>query len=704
MAQENYKTFDFTPYESNFAEGRREELADRTAQEFYTNKAEYDLTQRAIGALEVSENDKKYVDNLLKGVNKDMDAVVQTGRFDLGNFAVADATTRFMTDKDVKKSVETYANRKAEDKKIAENPTMYKKYYETAKMVHPDGTPFTAADYKDPNKRQLGAAVKDADDNPIMIDLRDMWDSGKQGVYMGDHDPTLDHQARAYAMMKSIADDTVFVKNMIKAYKKDGIDVDAATAKKFIMSGQAITDGKVQGLAEELLEMYSKTAEGIQRRKVLELQLSPTERVIPDVTGMGMDKTISQLHNDEEIQAALLNDLVTAGQTQIGTDLRYSGIPQGSTTVINNPGINIDTLSTANTSGAAEVKDSDWEELFEGDVFKDIIVRPLEDLSFMEQADEYFKTGPGRDSTSAKELKRVENKLKEVDGDMTKISGNLAGKVMWLYKNYRQKMPQLAGESNMAYTKRLYNGVLRGPMAQISKTYVMPFEGAARQKEILAAGANDLKIVSLDTDEDNFGETPLTLKEFDEATDRTGIDADYITQLPLALAGIDPKTNGSVSISGVYPRGKLAGGTKITYTDSKSRVHNLVVNLTDKPLNQWKQIGAMGDIIATGVDGKSKTIDVPLMKSQVTVGGPKIVYNKIKYENDYIADASGNITHSMIVTYIDSRKNPPTKTQTRFNPSVLGEVIKGSIQVSHAKGDTQGTLFTQQKFKNNTTL
>lgn len=352
MAQENYKTFDFTPYESNFAEGRREELADRTAKEFYTNKAEYDLTQRAIGSLEVSENDKKYVDNLTDGVNGVMDSVVQTGRFDLGNFAVADATTMFMTDKDVKKSVETYANRKAEDKKIAENPTMYKKYYETAKMMHPDGTPFTAADYKDPNKREFGAAVKDADDNPVMVDLRDMWDSGKQGVYMGDHDPTLDHQARAYKMMQSIADDTVFVKNMIKAYKDKGIDIDAATAKKFILSGQAITQGKVEGLAEELLEMYSKTAEGIQRRKVLELQLSPTERVIPDVTGMGMDRTISQLYNEEEIRAALLNDLVTAGQTQIGTDLKYTGIPQGSSTVVNNYDAGSETLIERAGEGA----------------------------------------------------------------------------------------------------------------------------------------------------------------------------------------------------------------------------------------------------------------------------------------------------------------------------------------------------------------
>ena len=133
-------------------------------------------------------------------------------------------------------------------------------------------------------------------------------------------------------------------------------------------------------------------------------------------------------------------------------------------------------------------------------------------------------------------------------------------------------------------------------------------------------------------------------------------------------------------------------------------MHYLVVALDDKPLNQWKQIGAMGDLIASGVDGRSKTIEVPVMKNPVTRGGKDVTYNKIKYENEYIADESGNITHTMLVTYIDSRKKPPTKTQTRFNPNVLGEVIKGSIQVSHAKGDTQGTLFTQQKFKNNTTL
>tara|TARA_R110000868_G_scaffold45654_10_gene151323 strand:- start:3176 stop:5305 length:2130 start_codon:yes stop_codon:yes gene_type:complete len=709
MAQENYNTFDFTPYESNFATGRREELADRTAQEFYTNKAEYDITQRALGALEVTNNDKQYVDALTAGVNSDMEGVLKTGRFDLGTYAVSDAVTRVMTDNKVKNSVETFAKRKEEDTRVAANPNEYKTYYNVPKMVHPDGTPFTAADYKDPNKRQFGGAEFDTNGNPIMIDLRDQWDSGVQGAYLGDSDKTLDHQARAYTMMSHIANNTVFIKNMIKAYKDEGMDIDAETAKKFIMSGQAITQGKVEGLAEKLLEMYSRTPEGQQRAKVLGLELSPTDREIPDVTGMGMSRSISQLNNDQEIQAALLNDLVTAGQTQIGMNISYSGIPQASgNTIINTPGINVDTHSTAVTSGVAEVDDDEWTQLFPNDQVRQTGLKKEDaDMGWMEWAidaiDISGTAGTGY-TTAAKALKRVEEKLAKYDGDMNAVQGDLAGKVLWLQKTYKDKIPQLDGESNRDYAKRLYDGVLRGPMAQINRTYVMPFEGAARQKEILAAGANDLKIVSLDTDLDSFGDTPLTLKEFDEQTDRTGIDADYIKQLPLALAGIDPTKNGSVSISGVYPKGKLAGGTKITYTDSDGRVHNLVVALTDKPLNQWKQIGAMGDIIATGVDGRSKTIDVPIMKSQVIVGGPEIVYNKIKYQNDYIADASGNITHTILVTYIDSRKNPPTKTQTRFNPNVLGEVIKGSIQVSHAKGDTQGTLFTQQKFKSNTTL
>jgi hypothetical protein len=223
--------------------------------------------------------------------------------------------------------------------------------------------------------------------------------------------------------------------------------------------------------------------------------------------------------------------------------------------------------------------------------------------------------------------------------------------------------------------------------------------GMDAAKAQLAQGANDLKIVSLD-DEDNSKGTVLTLKEFDDVTDRTGIDADYIKQLPLALAGIDPGTNGSVSISGVYPRGKLSGGTKITYTDSKSRVHNLVLGLNDKPLAQWREIGAMSDIIATGIPGKSKTIDVPLMTNQVTNGGKDVTYNKIKYENDYIADASGNITHSVLVTYIDSRTN--TSTKTRFNPNMLGEIIKGTIEASYQNGDTQGALFARQEMTRNT--
>ena len=677
-------------------------MADRTKKEFDINKAEYDITQRAIGALEVTDNDKKYVDELTAGVNSDMEGVLKTGRFDLGSFAVSDAVTRFMTDNKVKNSVETFAKRKEEDAKIAANPNEYKTYYNVPKMVHPDNTPFTAEDYKDPNKRQFGAAEFDADGNPIMIDLRDQWDSGVQGAYLGNSDKTLDHQARAYKMMQSIADDTVFVKNMIKAYKDKGIDIDAATAKKFILSGQAITQGKVEGLAERLLEMYSRTPEGQQRAAVLALELSPTSREIPDVTGMGMSRSILQLNNDQEIQAALLNDLVTAGQTQIGTDLKYSGIPQGSTTVINTPGINVDTRSVADASKAIAVEESEWDEIFEDDALKEIIRRPHGDLSFGEQLEEYFELGEPSSTTSAKELKRVKDELIKVDGDITKLGkGDLVGKVLWLYENYSNKIPQLDGESNKDYTKRLYNAIIKNPMTQLSRVYTMPPQGIESQQKRLAQGVDDLKIISLDN-EDNFAGTVLNLKELDDKTDRSGIDPDYIKEFPLALAGIDPKKNGRVTVSGLYPRGKLAGGTKVTYTDSDNNVHNLVLGLNDKPLNQWREIGVMGDLIASGVDGRSKTIEVPVMKNPVTRGGKDVTYNKIKYENDYIADASGNITHSMLITYIDSRKNPPTKIQTRFNPNMLGEVIRGTIEASYLKGDTQGAHFARQAISRNT--
>jgi hypothetical protein len=81
---------------------------------------------------------------------------------------------------------------------------------------------------------------------------------------------------------------------------------------------------------------------------------------------MGMSRSISQLNNDQEIQAALLNDLRTAGQTQIGMDISYSGIPQASgTTIINTPGTNVDTRSTAVVK-QVEVEDGEWDGIFPG--------------------------------------------------------------------------------------------------------------------------------------------------------------------------------------------------------------------------------------------------------------------------------------------------------------------------------------------------
>ena len=320
MAQENYKTFDFAPYESNFAKGRREELADRTKKEFDTNKAEYDVLQRSIGSLETTDADKKYVTELNDSIDKTMQGVLETGRYDLASFAVSDSLTRFMTDNKVKNSVETFKMIKKEDQVNAANPNKVHRYYEVPVMLDENQNEWTAADYKDPNKQ--GVAKLDANDNPIMKDLRQEHDSGVLGAYAGNSEEALDHVARATAMMKGIADDTNFIENMIQSYKRAGITIDADTAKKFILSGKAITDDKVAGLADALVDEYASTPEGLQRIQALSLKLSP------NVDYYGKDP-LMQLNSDEEIREILLNDLRSAGQTQIGQTMTTTGIPEG---------------------------------------------------------------------------------------------------------------------------------------------------------------------------------------------------------------------------------------------------------------------------------------------------------------------------------------------------------------------------------------
>lgn len=351
MAQENYKTFDFTPYESNFAKGRREELADRTRQEFDANKAEYDVLQRSIGSLETTDTDKKYIDALNSDIERGMQGVLETGRYDLASFAVSDSLTRFMTDNKVKNAVETFNMIKKEDQVNAANPNKVNRYYEVPVMLDENQNEWTAADYKDPNKQ--GVAKLDANGNPMMKDLRQEHDSGVLGAYAGNSEEALDHVARATAMMKGIADDTNFIENMIQSYKRAGITIDADTAKKFILSGRAITEGKVAGLADQLIDEYASTPEGLQRIQALSLKLSP------NVEYYGKDP-LMQLNSDEEIREILLNDLKAAGQTQIGQTMTITGIPQdrGSTTtlppqadplqyVTYNPGVSLDKYNTA---------------------------------------------------------------------------------------------------------------------------------------------------------------------------------------------------------------------------------------------------------------------------------------------------------------------------------------------------------------------
>tara|TARA_R110000796_G_scaffold85417_3_gene185371 strand:+ start:817 stop:2955 length:2139 start_codon:yes stop_codon:yes gene_type:complete len=352
MAQENYKTFDFAPYESNFATGRREELADRTKQEFDTNKAEYDILQRTIGSLETTDFNKKYVNQMNKDIEKKMEGVLQTGRYDLAGFGVADSLTRYMTDTTVKNAVESFQMIKKEDQVNAANPNKVHRYYEVPVMLDENLKEWTAADYKVPNKK--GVAQLDANDNPIMKDLRQEHDAAT-GAYAGNSEEALDHVKRAATMMQSIADDTNFIEKMIHSYKREGITIDADTAKKFILNGRAITDEKVAGLADELIDEYASTPEGLQRIQALSLKLSS------NVEYYGKDP-LMQLNSDEEIREILLNDLRGAGQTQIGQTMTTTGITQdrvGPTPpapqadplkyVTYNPGVSLDKYNTAHT-------------------------------------------------------------------------------------------------------------------------------------------------------------------------------------------------------------------------------------------------------------------------------------------------------------------------------------------------------------------
>jgi len=315
MAQENYKTFDFAPYESNFAKGRREELADRTRQEFDANKAEYDILQRTIGSLETTDFNKKYVDQMNADIEGTMQGVLETGRYDLASFAVSDSLTRYMTDNTVKNAVESFQTIKKEDQLIAANPNKYKKYYEVPVMRDENDVEWTAADYNDPNKE--GIAELDADDNPVMKDLRQEHDAAT-GAYLGNHEEAYDHTARASTMMKGIAKNSKFYTWIDAIANKYGVDKEEAA--RMIMTGEGVTRNRVEGLAEALVEEYASTPEGMQRAHVLSLKLSP------NVEYYGKDP-LMQLYSDEEIQQVLLNDLIAAGEPQIGETVNIRNIP-----------------------------------------------------------------------------------------------------------------------------------------------------------------------------------------------------------------------------------------------------------------------------------------------------------------------------------------------------------------------------------------
>ena len=269
-----------------------------------------------------------------------MKEVLDSGRYDLGNFAVSDSLTRFMTDNKVKNAVETFKMIKKEDQVNAANPNKVNRYYEVPVMLDENQNEWTAADYKDPNKQ--GVAKLDANKNPIMKDLRQEHDSGVLGAYAGNSEEALDHVARATAMMKGIAKNSKFYTWIDAIANK--YDVDDEEAARMIMTGEGVTRNRVEGLAEALVEEYGSTPEGLQRAYALSLKLSP------NVEYYGKDP-LMQLYSDEEIQQVLLNDLIAAGEPQIGETVNIRNIPQpGSGTNINIGGRPLDTSTSMNAN------------------------------------------------------------------------------------------------------------------------------------------------------------------------------------------------------------------------------------------------------------------------------------------------------------------------------------------------------------------
>ena len=287
-----YSRYSLKPYQSQYVDTKRVDIAKLLRERYDKNKSEYDLLQRTAGSMSLLEGDSHHKDNFIQDLNSKFESTIAANNFEGAGNVISGAITDFHTNEALNTSKKSYANWAAEQEMNMElrakgHRILFDKVYQ---------------------RNESGEIMYDENNNPIMMDAAQAHSSYYQGengemisnVYTPSSEAMLDWDRQMQELMQGIAKDSTGLQRM---------GITPGQLAGYLRYGTGISEGKVRDVANAAITTYLASQEGMQHLKYL------TEQDINPETG--------QNYSHDQAINLMTNQLFSVGKKQVGFQFNY---------------------------------------------------------------------------------------------------------------------------------------------------------------------------------------------------------------------------------------------------------------------------------------------------------------------------------------------------------------------------------------------
>jgi hypothetical protein len=635
----------FKPYQSIYVDQGLPERAALRRERYEENEAEYDILNRAMGALQTMKGDQYTVDRVKGAVESRLG---NGTNFEHMRRAVKDSVTTLQSDVPLMNALKSRENFMKEQD-VIQTYTAEGKQYHNFNLV--------------PRTDSSGTVMRDPITNEIMYeDKRDSHVTENDGIYLTKVQDHLDPEVLALEFMKGIKSDKGMLTKLSSA-----VGLDEYTMNAFLETGAGVTRSKVAKIAKELLPMFANTDAGRQTIKVLtELQANNKDK----------------LHTQDEALSVLEKYLRSAGESQIHWDRDFitkpaSAFPQAAATSganISTIQSNVKSMSNPTLTGVT-IESGIFDDLFgkDGSMKSSLSAKDSslwgKTKSLITDPYDLLMNPLKSTATSGREesRKRFNSELSKNGGDISKVSPqflsiNAMGYADYLLETHSDK--RLPGQSDKAFLREISDAQdhANSYTVDIHKTSNDGSMGLAREIDRMS------HLGTFAISGDHFSGVQSggidaifnTISKQNNIKTRNMVREDFYEQLALAKNGNE---SSRIKVEGISFGGNVPGGYVMSYLFN-SEIYHIEAGLgtensAAKGVNELakmirtidtktkKSYGSEGDYIQvqylrSPVTGKMETVPVYFDRTGRPLGSGMDVYRMVERSTKEAMIQSGN--------------------------------------------------------------